>query len=94
MIGRSLRPGVLKGRMLRGRLAVELVGILVLVVVLLVPSVRKLIDSAAYRNRAKGKAEIIRAERGVEPERESARRVAPERRARSGRARGKGRADG
>ncbi|WP_157869471.1 hypothetical protein [Streptomyces hirsutus] len=34
-------------------------------ILLLVPSLKKLLDSVAYRNRARGKAEIIRAERSV-----------------------------
>jgi hypothetical protein len=37
-----------------------------LVLLLLVPSMRKLLNSLAYRIRARGKAEIIRAERGGE----------------------------
>lgn len=36
------------------------------VALMLVPSLKELLDSVAYRNRARGKAEIIRAERSVE----------------------------
>ncbi|MEV7192519.1 hypothetical protein AB0N81_12065 [Streptomyces sp. NPDC093510] len=43
----------------------ELFGIVAVVVLLLVPSLKKLLDSVAYRNRARGRAEIIRAERGT-----------------------------
>ncbi|MEV1082007.1 hypothetical protein AB0I98_27785 [Streptomyces sp. NPDC050211] len=42
----------------------EVVGIVALVILLLVPSLKKLLNSVAYRIRARGKAEIIRAERG------------------------------
>ena len=42
----------------------EVAGIVALVSLLLVPSLRKLLNSVAYRIRARGKAEIIRAERG------------------------------
>lgn len=44
----------------------EVAGIVALVLLLLVPSLRKLLNSVAYRIRARGKAEIIRAERGGE----------------------------
>ncbi len=40
------------------------IGVLALVVVVLAPGVRKVLDSVAYRNRARGQAEIIRARRG------------------------------
>ncbi|MEU0843955.1 hypothetical protein ABZ370_31385 [Streptomyces sp. NPDC005962] len=43
----------------------ELFGIVVGVVLLLVPSLKKLLDSVAYRNRARGKAEIIRAKHAI-----------------------------
>jgi len=45
---------------------VEVAGIVMLVLLLLVPSLSKLLNSVAYRIRARGKAEIIRAERGGE----------------------------
>ncbi|WP_416969386.1 hypothetical protein [Streptomyces sp. 4F14] len=44
----------------------EVAGIVALVLLLLVPSLSKLLDSVAYRIRARGKAEIIRAERDSE----------------------------
>ncbi|MEW2162602.1 hypothetical protein AB0912_06335 [Streptomyces sp. NPDC007084] len=43
----------------------EVFGVVAMVAVLLLPSLRKLLDSVAFRNRARGKAEIIRAERAV-----------------------------
>jgi hypothetical protein len=46
---------------------VEVAGTVALVLLLLVPSLSKLLDSVAYRIRARGKAEIIRAERRGEP---------------------------
>ncbi|MFC4467754.1 hypothetical protein ACFPH6_25030 [Streptomyces xiangluensis] len=39
----------------------EGLGVLLLVLAVLVPSITKLINSVAYRIRAKGKAEILRA---------------------------------
>ncbi|WBB63275.1 hypothetical protein O7599_12400 [Streptomyces sp. WMMC500] len=42
----------------------ELLGILMAVTVPLALGITKLLDSLAYRNRARGRAEIIRAERG------------------------------
>lgn len=45
----------------------EVAGTVALVLLLLVPSLSKLLNSVAYRIRARGKAEIIRAERGGEP---------------------------
>ncbi|MFB7481930.1 hypothetical protein ACFUEM_25285 [Streptomyces anulatus] len=39
----------------------ETFGVVAVLVLLLVPSLQKLLDSLAYRNRARGKAEIIRA---------------------------------
>ncbi|MFD9909386.1 hypothetical protein [Streptomyces sp. NPDC059063] len=42
----------------------EVFGIVALVFLLLVPSLQKLLNSVAYRIQARGKAEIIRAERG------------------------------
>jgi hypothetical protein len=47
------------------RLAVEILGILMAVIVPLVPGVTKWLDSMSYRNRARGRAEIIRAEHGL-----------------------------
>ncbi|WP_406442499.1 hypothetical protein OHB00_40320 [Streptomyces sp. NBC_00631] len=47
----------------------EVAGTVALVLLLLVPSLSKLLNSVAYRVRARGKAEIIRAERGGEPAR-------------------------
>ncbi len=44
----------------------EVAGIVALVLLLLVPSLKKLLNSVAYRIRARDKAEIIRAERGGE----------------------------
>ncbi|MEU9321906.1 hypothetical protein [Streptomyces sp. NPDC048295] len=37
-----------------------------LLVLLLAPSLKKLLNSVAYRNRARGKAEIIRAKRSAQ----------------------------
>ncbi|MEI5101804.1 hypothetical protein RB200_28940 [Streptomyces sp. PmtG] len=45
----------------------EFVGIALLVAGVLLPSVTKLLDSVAYRNRARGRAVIIRAERASGP---------------------------
>lgn len=39
------------------------VGILVLVILLVAPSVKQLVDSVAFRIRAQGRAEVIRAQR-------------------------------
>lgn len=39
----------------------EFVAIALFAVAVLVPGIRSLLDSVAYRNRARGKAEIIRA---------------------------------
>ncbi|MCI3928862.1 hypothetical protein [Streptomyces sp. AN091965] len=60
----------------------EVFGIVALVFLLVVPSLKKLLNSVAYRIRAQGKAEIIRAEHsGLSPRpvpsggREQAKRV-------------------
>ncbi|MEU6996006.1 hypothetical protein ABZ953_35805 [Streptomyces sp. NPDC046465] len=47
----------------------ELFAVVAAAVMFLVPGVRALLDSVAYRNRARGMAEIIRAERGAGDER-------------------------
>ncbi|MFJ7528031.1 hypothetical protein ACIQ1S_24265 [Streptomyces griseus] len=39
----------------------ETFGVVAVLALLLVPSLQKLLDSVAYRNRARGRAEIIRA---------------------------------
>ncbi|MEU5327358.1 hypothetical protein [Streptomyces parvus] len=39
----------------------ESFGVVAVLVLLLVPNLQKLLESLAYRNRARGKAEIIRA---------------------------------
>ncbi|WP_339151332.1 hypothetical protein WID27_00880 [Streptomyces sp. F41] len=39
----------------------EIFGVVAVLVLLLVPSLQKLLNSVAYRNRARGRAEIIRA---------------------------------
>ncbi|MGW3835731.1 hypothetical protein [Streptomyces microflavus] len=39
----------------------ELFDVVAVLALLLVPSLRKLLDSVAYRNRARGRAEIVRA---------------------------------
>ncbi|MDX2404062.1 hypothetical protein NJO91_13125 [Streptomyces microflavus] len=39
----------------------EIGGVVAVLVLLLVPSLQKLLNSVAYRNRARGQAEIIRA---------------------------------
>lgn len=38
---------------------------LAMMVLLLIPGLNKLLESAAYRNRARGKAEVIRARRSA-----------------------------
>ncbi|GGU44853.1 hypothetical protein [Streptomyces violascens] len=48
----------------------DVVGVVAGVALLLVPSVKKLLDSVAYRNRARGKAEVIYAQRAVEVSRQ------------------------
>lgn len=45
----------------------EVAGAVLFLIVILAPSVTKLIDSVAYRNKARGRAEVIRAQRGTEP---------------------------
>lgn len=45
----------------------EVAGTVLFLIVIIAPSLRKLIDSVAYRNRAHGRAEVIRAQRGTGP---------------------------
>jgi hypothetical protein len=45
---------------------VEILGVLIMMVLLLIPGLNKLLESVAYRNRAQGKAEVIRARRSAE----------------------------
>ncbi|MFE7268008.1 hypothetical protein ACFU9B_39390 [Streptomyces sp. NPDC057592] len=42
----------------------EIVSAVLMGIGILLPSMKKLLDSMAYRNRARGQAEIIRARRG------------------------------
>lgn len=65
----------------------EVAGIVVVVLLLLVPSFRKLLNSVAYRIRARGKAEIIRAERGGEHPRRAPSRGQKQAKREKGRAR-------
>ena len=44
----------------------EFAAIALTVVTVLLPGIKGLLDSVAYRNRAWGKAEIIRAKRGIQ----------------------------
>ncbi|WP_406130693.1 hypothetical protein [Streptomyces sp. NBC_00989] len=45
----------------------EVASAVLFLIVILAPSLKKLIDSVAYRNKACGRAEVIRAQRGTEP---------------------------
>jgi hypothetical protein len=51
----------------RRRCSVEVAGALLSVAVVLVPAMKDWVDSVAYRNRAQGRAALIRARRGGEP---------------------------
>lgn len=47
----------------------EVAGAVLFLIVTLVPSFTKLIESVAYRNKARGRAEVIRAQREIDSRR-------------------------
>lgn len=54
--------------LIEGGCPVEVAGTLMSIAVLLAPSVKDWVDSVTYRNRAQGRAALVRARRGEESE--------------------------
>ena len=61
------RTGHAKGPLIAGGHLVDIVGALLSIVAVLAPSMRDWMESAAYRNRAQGRAALMRARRGEDP---------------------------